>query len=48
MKIVPTITSLNIHITVVHDKLKAKHPIEKKFQRTWRIKSKRKRNIRDK
>ena len=29
MKIFPTITSLNIHITAVHDKLKTKHQIEK-------------------
>ena len=28
-KIFPTITSLNIHITAVHDKLKTKHQIEK-------------------
>ena len=41
MKILPTITSLNIHITAVHDKLKKAHQIEKrpclrtkKFQRT--------------
>ena len=55
MEILPTIISLNIHITVVHDKLKANHQIEtepslrtKKFQRTLRIKSQRKRNIRHK
>ena len=29
MKIFPTITKLNNHITAVHDKLKSKHQIEK-------------------
>ena len=32
MKILPTITSLNIHITAVHDKLKTKHQIGKRTQ----------------
>ena len=30
MEIFPTITSLNTHITAVHDKLKIKHKIKKK------------------
>ena len=35
-KILPTITSLNIHITAVHDKLKTNHQIEK--EPSWRTK----------
>ena len=31
-KIFPTITSLKIHITAIHDKLKPKHDIEREHR----------------